>query len=1186
MPTPRRWQVVESSPPLRDRIAAALELDPIVAQVLVTRGYTTPEQARQFLDAPLEGLSDPDLIVDMPRAADRIATAVRGRERITVYGDYDADGVSATSLLLRGFAAVGADVAYYIPSRSREGYGLNDAALATIASRGGGVVIAVDCGVTAIEEAAAAASRGQDLVIVDHHEPPSELPRAVAVVDPKRTDWPSPFREYCAAGLAFQLLRSVRRRLDLPDAPEQLVDLAALGTIADIVPLVHDNRILARAGLARMSSAATVGLAALMRVIGLEGEVSARHVGFSLAPRINAAGRLGDAAVAVRLLTTDDRAEAETIAQALDAENERRQLVCDRIEAEAIEQVEVRHLADAPAIVLADASWHPGVIGIVASRLVERYYRPTVLIAIEGGVGKGSARSIQGFQLVDALASCASLLVRAGGHAMAAGLSIQENQIPEFTQRFIAVAGERLSPDQLVPTMAIDAEVPLSAITETLVRQLTQLAPFGAGNREPVLAARGLRPVSTRVLGDGLHLRLGLTDGHGYAEAIGFHLGDVSDLLAFTQAELDLAFSVSVDRWGDRERIQLVVRDLQTPGVDLDAVLADGRLLVDRLFARAKDYLANGAFGIEEAGAFYTKVVGVSFEGRQDLIRALSPGDALHLTREPDNPHDPHAIKIATEAGVQVGYLSARLAARLAPSFDTGARYSATISEVTGGGDRHLGINIYVQRHEATPEAPDEGELLRRAWQGLPGGALLERVRVHLHRGRPFRAPQQAALQAIVEGRAVHGIFGPGRERRAVIEVAAATAVLAGRGPVVIAVPLRGQVDRWHERLAPRLRSLGVRCLRAHGALLFRQRQRLVEALRHTEVDVLIASLEYLRQQGASVQPALLLVEAEPTIDGKTLAGLASRLKAPQVAFFEAAAELTIPGEGAGERHLERVLDPYLRTNLRLVDRREPPDRGKVLDEYLDQGDRVLVSVAAPGAAVEVASALRARPDRRVAYYHDGLPLRVRAVLEQMFNDGKIDMLVAAGFAEDAVPADLGHVVIAGLPGSRADLVEEMALAGRNGKAATVTLLYQRADLEASKADVAGRNPSREVLAALYRELRGVGGRGEGVHWPDEHLAASLQSVVPSRRTIGIGLDILAEAGVIQREFDGERWRITLPAEVGKRDLAASLRYAEGVHEAEAVRTLEGWAFGPLSEILRAVVGPTTGASQSGAART
>ncbi len=1181
MPGSVRWKIAESRPAVRNRLAEALGVDPIVAQVLVNRGHDTPDQARRFLEAPLEALADPDLIVDLPRATDRIVQALTKDEPITIYGDYDADGVTATSLLIRGLSLLGGKVTFYIPSRFLEGYGLNHAALERIAAGGGSLVVAVDCGITAAAEVVKAAERGQELIILDHHEPPRNLPPAVAVVDPKRTDRSSAFREYCAAGLAFQLLRAVGRRLNRPEVPDQVLDLAAFGTIADVVPLVGDNRILARSGLARMASTGTVGLAALIRTVGLEGDISVRHVGFSLAPRINAAGRLGDATVAVRLLTTDDVTEAEAIARQLDEENRRRQAVCNQIEAEAVERVDAARLYDAHAIVLADARWHAGVIGIVASRLVERYYRPVVLIAVENEAGRGSARSIEALQMVEALASCANLLVRFGGHAMAAGLTISAEAIPEFARRFVEVAGDRLGPEELVPSIAVDAEVPLGSVTESLARQLTQLAPFGAGNREPILAVRGVRAVSTRVLGDGLHLRLGVTDGQSYAEAIGFRLGDASDLLTFTQAQLDLAFTVALDRWEDRERVQLVLHDLQTPGIDLEAVLTDSRLLVDRLFARAEDYLASGALGVEEAGAFYTKVVGVTFEDRQAVVRALVPGDPLVLQREPDNPHDPHAIQVATPAGEQVGYLSARLAARLAPSVDAGARYAATISQITGGGERHFGVNVYLHRQEPSPEEPDAGALLRMAWQNLARDVLVDRLRVYLHRGRQFRPPQLEVLHAILEGRSIEGIFGPGRGRRAVMEVAAAASVVAGRGPVVVAVQLRSHVDRWQERLAPRLRQIGVRSVRAHGALLFRQRQRLLEALHSGSVDVIIASFEYLRQHSAKLRPALLLIEAQPTIDGPTLHRIADGLGNPQVAVFQTSPDPADAAAPLGDP-LERIVDPYLRTNLRLVDRRGSTDREVTLQGILDRGEKLLVQVTSGAASVQLAAQLKSRTNREVVYHHDGLPLRVREILEQMFTDGKVGVLVAAGLTEEVAPADLRQVVLAGLPRSRSELVDQIGVAGLDGRPAVVTLLYERDDLEVVRAELAERNPSREVLAAIYRVLRSHLERAETVAWPDDALAAALNETVPSRRTIGIGLDILAEAGVIHREFDGERWRVTLPPEAGKRELATSLRYAEGQREAEALADLASWAFGPSSEVLRAVAGPSAESKDPG----
>src|SRR5437667_2836192 len=1175
MPIPVRWEIARPLP-ARDALAQVLGVDPVVAQVLIARGYDSADRARAFLAAPLDSLPDPDGLVDVPAAAERLVRALRTHEPMTIYGDYDADGVSATSILLGGLRALGGEVSFYIPSRFTEGYGLNDAALHRLAEAGRHLVVSVDCGVTAAGEIARAGERKQDVIVVDHHEPGPALPPAVAVVDPKRRDAGASFREYSAAGLACQVLRAVRRRSHQPPMPEELLDLAALGTVADVVSLVEDNRIIARAGLQRMRDLPCLGLAALIKVAGVSGDVTARHFGFSLAPRLNAAGRLGDAGVAVKLLTTDDPAEADAIAAQLDVANQQRRALCDQILVQAIEQVESARLQEGPAIVLASEGWHPGVIGIVASQLVERYYRPVVLMAVEGGTAKGSARSIERFHLVDALAQCTDLLDRFGGHAMAAGLTANAERLPEFSERFRAVAATRLTPQDLVPVLHVDAEVRLPAVTEALSEQLQRQAPFGMGNREPVFATRGLTAVTTRVVGDGQHLRLGVADGHALAEAVGFRLGDASELLAFTRAKVDLAYTVGLDRWNDRVRVQLVVADLVTPGLNLEEVLTDGRLLVERLFARPADYISEDALGLEDAGAFHTKVAGVTFEGRQETVQALRPGDALMLRREPDNPHDPHAVKVVTASGTQIGYLSARVASRLAPSIDSGTRYAAAVSQITGGGERSYGVNIYVHRHDAPPDEPDPGQALRLAWSGLDADTIVERVRVHLHRGRPLREAQRATIQAMLNGRPVRAVFGPGRGRRAVMEITAAAWVLAGRGPVVIMVPLQSQVDRWYERLAPRAREIGVRCGRAHGALRFRQRQQLLQALQGGVVDVLVASVEYLKNietggeaapVGQRLRPSLLLAECEPTIEENVLDGVAQALGNPLRGCFQGGA---FPADSLpGLASVETITDPFLRINLRLVDRRGVHDRDSTL--FAEGQEKTLLYTGGRAAAVDLAARLRERNAGQVAYYHGGLPLRVREVLEQQFADGKIRVLVAAdGFTADAAPADIRQAIIAGLPAHRGDLLEVIGSAGLDGRQATVTLLYRRDDLPPVAAALAERHPDREALAAIYRIVRGEVERAGTAAWPDDALNNALQQegIVP--RAIGIGLDILTEAGVIQREYDGDRWRITLSGQE-RRDLLTSLRYAEGRREAEALQELGRWAFAPLPTILKAV---------------
>ena len=1170
-----RWRIAPPSA-RTSALAAALGVLPVTAQVLINRGYGKAADARRFLDAPLGNLSDPVTLVDMSAAAGRLAAAIAAGELITIYGDYDADGVTATAVLTRGLGALGARTAWYVPSRFREGYGLNAAALERLRADGHRLIVAVDCGVTAVDEVAQAAAAGQEIIVVDHHEPLAELPAAIAVVDPKRADNRSAFREYSAAGLAFQLLRAVRRRVGEEAMPLEVIDLAALGTIADVVPLVDDNRILARAGLDRMAATPLTGIAALARVAGITGSVTARHVGFSLAPRLNAAGRLGDAGVAVRLLLTDDPAEADGIAATLDAENRARQELCQQIFAQAVERVEQEHLHEAPAIVVAGDGWHAGVVGIVASQLVERYYRPVVVMGVDGGIGKGSARSIEAFHMVDGLTACGDLLTRFGGHAMAAGLTIDAARIPEFSRRFVEAAGTRLHPDDLIPHVQVDAEVELSTLTEPLARQLQQLAPFGAGNPEPVLGARGLQAVSTRVMGDGVHLRLGVTDGRSFAEAVGFRLGDASELLAFTRARVDLAFSLSIDRWNEQERIQLIVRDMATPDVDLDAVLTDSRLLVDRLFARAADYLGDGALGLEDAFAFNTKVVGVTFEGRQQIVRRLTAGDVLALERQPDNPVDPHAVRVVNAGGEQVGYLSARVAARLAPSMDSGTRYSATVSQVTGGPgaaqgeDRSYGVNIFVQRLESAPEGLDPAASLPTAWQHLEAEELVERLRIHLRRWRPLRGVQLDAVRAILDGRPMLGVFGPGKGRLAVQELAAAAAAIHGSRPVVVVFPLRREVERWYERVGPRLARLGLRVVRAHGALFFRQRQRLLQMLSAGSADVVVATSAYFRHAPTTLRPALLLLDGGPAQEEEMIDIVRAAAGEVRCAGFVASAQSPqgVAFRDAGLREL--IADTFLRTNVRLVDRRNSGDPVTLVSEPAARGGRTLAFTGSRPQAVETAARLR-EGGIHAAYYHTGIPLRVREVLEQAFADGKIAVLVAGdGLCEDAVPADERQVIIAGLPPNRSELAEWMGMAGLDGRQATVTLAYGREHLRQLEQSLAEEHPSRDVLASVFKAVRA---RGAQAAWPDDTLAGALDGQISSRRTIGVALDVLAEAGVVLREFDGERWRLSLPEDSGRRDLSTSLRYTEGNKEVLEAVALDRFAFGPLPELLRAVAG-------------
>jgi single-stranded-DNA-specific exonuclease len=565
----RRWVEAEGGvDEAAGLLAGALRIHPLAAAVLVRRGLGDLDAASRFLAPRLEDLPDPFSMKGMAAAVDRIVRAVEAGERIACYGDYDVDGVTSTTLLSGFLRGAGADVETYVPHRLVEGYGLNVAAVGRLAAGGARLLVTLDCGITSVAEVAEAARLGVDVVVVDHHTVPVELPAACAILNPHQPGCGYPSRHLAAVGVTFNLAMALRRRLRErghfgPARPEpnlrEALDLVALGTIADVVPLVEVNRVLVRFGLAELGRARRPGVRALLRVAGVPtGEVSASQVGFRLAPRVNAAGRLDDAGRGVRLLSTSDPAAADALAEELDRENRARQEIERRMIDEAMADAAERVAAGARGLVLSRPGWHPGVVGIVASRVVERFHRPAVLVGVANGEGKGSGRSIAAFHLHDALAACAAHLQRFGGHRHAAGVTVHPDAIPAFREAFERHAAAVLGDDDLVPRTRIEGWVDPADLDDRAATDMERLAPFGAGNPEPVFGIRA-RPSRARQVGaSGVHLKLVLAD----RDAIAFQMGD---RLALCSGAVEAAVSVGFDDWDGTRRLQLRVRDLRAP---------------------------------------------------------------------------------------------------------------------------------------------------------------------------------------------------------------------------------------------------------------------------------------------------------------------------------------------------------------------------------------------------------------------------------------------------------------------------------------------------------------------------------------------------------------------------------------------------------------------------------------------
>ena len=559
----KEWSFKKPDRGAVSRLSAALGLSSLTAQVLVNRGYVTEAEARGFLEGTLFDLPSPFLLKGMTEAVDRLVGALLKGEKVAVFGDYDVDGVTSTALLYSFLGRLGCDVVYYLPDRVEEGYGVNASAVEKLRRLGVRLVISCDCGITAAEEVERAKRFGVDFVVTDHHEPPERLPAACAVVDPHQEGCAYPDKEIAGVGVVFNLLMALRRTLREkgffrgrvePNLGDYL-DLVALGTVADCAPLVGVNRILVSEGLKRIAMGYRPGVEALKRVSGLGERVNASDVAFRMGPRLNAAGRLASARAAVELLVTSDPLRARRLAESLDADNSRRQAAQNTVVSEARAAVGD---VEAPVLVAASTSWHPGVVGIAASRLVSLYGKPVVLVAVgEDGLGRGSARSVDGVNIYDALRSCGEgIFVKFGGHELAAGFSIRAEDVELLRERLVAAMLGVVEPR--VPKLEIDAVCALDDVHERLVEELAVLEPFGEGNPEPVFAVHSVRVEERKVLKE-KHLLLGLSSPERRVKAMWFDCGFVPD----EGDVVDVAFTPELDTWNGRDEVRARVIDLR-----------------------------------------------------------------------------------------------------------------------------------------------------------------------------------------------------------------------------------------------------------------------------------------------------------------------------------------------------------------------------------------------------------------------------------------------------------------------------------------------------------------------------------------------------------------------------------------------------------------------------------------------
>jgi len=568
-PISPRWDLTPHDDDAATKLAAAINVPPIVARLLCQRGLSDPELATRFLNPALDQLHDPMRLADMGVAVERILAAIARKERIAIHGDYDVDGVTSTVILRRSLELLGADVVHFIPERLKDGYGLQPAAIERLHADGVALIVSVDCGIRGAEAAVRARELGVDLIITDHHEPDAALPPALAVINPKRHDCSYPDKYLAGVGVALKVVQALCARTGRESLLPGFVKIAAIGTLADVVPLVGENRVIAKIGLELLTKGPhKIGLRSLLDVCGLTGKtIDSYHIGFMLAPRVNAAGRMSTPDIATRLLLASDESmgdEARALAMQLDAENVRRQEEEAEILAAAKKIVQTDPDVGARSVlVVAGEGWHRGVIGIVASKLVDAFHRPAIVLSIDGDVAHGSCRSISRFDMLSALERSGHLMIRFGGHKQAAGLTIEAGRIRELRLAVNEVADETLGPEDLMPRLRIDGDLSFRTITGAVAAGVTSLAPFGAGNPRPVFAARGVEIVDGPRKLKERHLKMSLKQDGRIFRAVAWRAAERHEYLTEHRAALDVAFSLEQNQFNGETYLELTLSDLK-----------------------------------------------------------------------------------------------------------------------------------------------------------------------------------------------------------------------------------------------------------------------------------------------------------------------------------------------------------------------------------------------------------------------------------------------------------------------------------------------------------------------------------------------------------------------------------------------------------------------------------------------
>lgn len=1188
------WQIKKADEQKIHEIIEALDISETMASILVNRGFQTPHEINRFFNTDLNSMQSPFDIPGMKEGAKVILEAIKSGKSILIYGDYDVDGITSTVLMLRFFNKFGITADYYIPDRFAEGYGLNANAIDIAKRRGIDLIVTVDCGISAYNEAEYVKELGMEMIITDHHQIPDVLPNARAIINPKLYDKEHPWSHLAGVGVALKLAQAITILAEKnDDCWQDLIYLSAIGTVADLVPLVEENRIIVKEGLKQIESNPSLGVKALLEVSGLLKEsVTSESIAFGLAPRLNACGRLNKADIGLKLLLSDDLQESLELAEILNKNNQMRQSLEREILDEALAKIETQiDLEKDKVIVLSGENWHPGVIGIVASRIVDKYYRPTIILSIDKGMAKGSARSISGFHLYEALEQAKEILVNYGGHEMAAGLTIEEENIPQLRAYLNARANEVLQKKDLLKVVDIDTEVMPEQLNEGIVEELSMLAPFGNSNPIPVLLVRSMEMQSCYSVGtNGDHLKLRIRNRDKVYDGIAFRMGSLKEELECLISS-DLAFVPEMNTWNGKTRLQLVVKDIKSH-YEPDNPYEETSFL-DRLYQEGDIWLEDNYYrDIVDCQEFHTKIVGVSFENRQELLSEIVDGDSVRLVRESDNIYDAYAIGVFFGEG-KLGYLNARLAKNLSIAIDNGIQYEAYINQVTGHDKECLGANICIKKIEFNQK--NDFNNIKNELLGLKEKDVENKIKQAVLGTYEYHEKQREAIESLKNGINSLVILGTGRGKSAIFQTMAAYLALKSKKITIIVYPLRSLVNDQYRHLKEKMFSLGIEVAAINGSMSILEKQNVYKRMMQGSLDIILTTPEFLHYNIEKFQSFIeniglfVIDEAHHLAEGKRkgyrmLANNWNKLGQPLVLAVTATANDDAAKKIVKEMEIKNcIVEDYERINLKIIDKREEKDKLAYLIRLVNSGDRVVTYVNSRKQAYQLASELRFYcPNNKslIGYYHGGLNGESRKSLEQMFQNGALKVMVTtSAFGEGINIPDIKHVVLFHLCFSKAEFNQLSGRAGRNNEEAFIHILFGDRDKKLNELILESVTPSRDVLAKLYVYLREMARKENPFQITNRELAEAIskQGFKNFReQSATTCLGVLEEMGLLLREVEGsKRYIHMVPPPPGKLDITDSVRYLEGWGEWEEFQEFAKIALNDSeNDILKAINRP------------